>query len=181
MIVFWFFIPIENKKFEANLQQQINSFFSIDKKISITSEIENIAPNISDKKYIANLLEELNFWEGEKKIYETKSSIYGEIKHLKIILTPKEQLFNRVVKQNTSPPFVYQSAGVEYDHNDQTIKLYLHLDKNSVESLSKSELEQVFSYMAAKRLYGIKNDTQSLQDVDFAKKSRKFLEIKKHK
>jgi len=181
LIGFWFFIPIENRKFEANLRQQITSFFSIDKKISITSEIENISPSISDEKYISTLLEEIDFWEGEKKIYETKKRIYSEIKHLKIILTSKEQQFNKVVKKNTSSPLVYQSAGVEYDYNDQSIILYLHLDKSSVESLTESELEQVFSYMAIKRLFGIKNDVQLSQDVDYAKKSKPFIEIKKYK
>lgn len=161
-------------KYLTQLQPQKNQL------VSIESHQPNLSVKLSDPKYIEQVLQELDFWTGEKKIYETKSRIYADITHLSIVITPSPQQFNQVVDPNQNPPFVYQSAGVEYDSSNQTIILYIHLDPKFVNSTSEKDLAVIFSKMTVRRLYGIKKEVGNQEDDAFTEQhAEPFIHVTK--
>jgi len=147
--------------------------------ITIESEIQGVIPSFSDSTYLDATLSELNLWNGEKRIYETAIRTQIPISALHIILTTKEQAINQTIDPSTDPPSVYQSAGIVLDESTKSLYLYLHLSQEMINTTSEKSLEQVFSKMALRRLYGVKNDVDNNQDVDYAQNGQTFIRIKK--
>jgi len=150
-----------------------------DKLITIDSEIPGVTPSFSDLSYLDTALSELDLWNGEKRIYETAMRTQIPISALHIILTTKEQTINQTIDPSTDPPSVYQSAGLILDDSTKSLYLYLHLSQEMMNTTSEKSLEQVFSKMALRRLYGVKNDVNNNQDVDYAQNGQTFIRIKK--
>ncbi len=148
--------------------------------ISIESQQSNLRVKLSNPEYIERILQELDFWSGEKKIYETKSRIYADITRLNIVITATPQQFNQVVDPRQNPPFVYQSAGLEHDFSNQALTLYIHLDPKFVATASEEDLGVVFSKMTLQRLYGVKKEIGNQEDVVFVEQhTESFIQVTK--
>jgi len=149
--------------------------------ITVESVIPQISANITNSGQIMRLLDELNIWEGEKKIYETKSAIYNPIESVHIVLTEQKQEFNKAVEEVGGEQILIQSAGLKFNPSRKELILYLHINAKYIPISSSADLSEVYSYMALKRLYGIKEDVSSGQDTQYAQKNKlTFIQIEKN-
>lgn len=147
--------------------------------LSITSQVHNLNVTFSNKSYLEKKLANLNFWEGEKKNYDTNITIFADIKTLNIVITTEKQKLNQVVTPDTDPPQVYQSTGLTYDSSLASLTMYIHLDQEFIDKLNEEKLAKIFSSMILRRAYGIKNPVDTNQDSEYAASSESFLNISK--
>ena len=140
-----------------------------ERKITIESEIPYIEVQFRDEQYLERRLNDLNFWEGEKRIYETHSSIYDNIYELRIVITDKEQSKNRIVSTSDGKKQVSYSTGLVYDIDAQRLNVYLHINSKLLDELDIAE--KALSYNLLRRLYGVKNSVGESEDYSYMREN----------
>ncbi|KKR71170.1 MAG: hypothetical protein UU81_C0049G0002 [Microgenomates group bacterium GW2011_GWC1_41_8] len=138
--------------------------------ITIRSDIPSIQAQLNDESYLKTRLDDLNFWEGEKRIYETHSVIYEDIYTLEIIVTDQEQPINKVIHVVDGKERMSFSTGLLYDTKDRKLTMYLQIHPDLLYDLNTAE--EGLSSIMVRRLYGIKNDVSESQDLEYMKENR---------
>jgi len=145
------------------------------KSITITSDIPEIQAEISNMNYIRKILDDLNFWEGKKIIFETKSASYSDLASLDIILTREPQEYTKIISKSNGQDQLNYSVGLNLDKTNNKLKMYIHINKDL--QIDNNALSKAVSSLILMRTYSIKKPISNGEDAVFVEGTNNFISI----